>query len=223
MVSAPRAPGGGPERRAASDIVRRDQTNGDAEPADSSEEFTGIVARMQAGDTDAFRLVYRDVQPALIRYVTAVAGASEAEDVTSETWTQAIRDLDRFRGGGDAFRGWITTIARHRALDHLRAKARRPIVDISVDELPHRAAREDVEQGALDSMSTAAALALIRSLPPDQAEAVLLRAVMGLDARTAGKVLGKRAGAVRTAAYRGLRTLADWLDEGPTFGSARRW
>jgi RNA polymerase sigma-70 factor (ECF subfamily) len=49
-------------------------------------------------------------------------------------------------------------------------------------------------------------------LPPDQAEAVLLRAVLGLDAQTAGHVLGKRPGAIRTAAYRGLRTLARQLE-----------
>jgi RNA polymerase sigma-70 factor (ECF subfamily) len=45
-----------------------------------------------------------------------------------------------------------------------------------------------------------------------EAEAVLLRAVLGLDAQTAGQVLGKRAGAVRTAAHRGLRTLARQLE-----------
>ena len=43
----------------------------------------------------------------------------------------------------------------------------------------------------------------------DSAEAILLRVVMGLDAETAGRVLGKRAGAVRTAAHRGLRRLAE--------------
>jgi RNA polymerase sigma-70 factor, ECF subfamily len=36
---------------------------------------------------------------------------------------------------------------------------------------------------------------------------------MGLDAKTAAKVLGKHSGAVRTAAYRGLRRLAAYLDE----------
>ena len=54
-----------------------------------------------------------------------------------------------------------------------------------------------------------AALALIARLPRDQAEAVLLRVVVGLDAKAAAKVLGKRAGAVRTAAHRGLRALAE--------------
>lgn len=71
-------------------------------------------------------------------------------------------------------------------------------------------------------MSTAAALALIGQLPQDQAEAVLLRIVMGLDAAAAGRVLGKRAGAVRTAAYRGLRRLAELLaQQKPTTAQLR--
>jgi RNA polymerase sigma-70 factor (ECF subfamily) len=54
---------------------------------------------------------------------------------------------------------------------------------------------------------------LIATLPRDQAEAVLLRVVLGLDAEAAGQVLGKRAGAVRTAAHRGLRRLARQLEQ----------
>ncbi len=51
----------------------------------------------------------------------------------------------------------------------------------------------------------------MRALPRDQAEAVLLRVVVGLDGPAAARVLGKRPGAVRTAAYRGLRRLARQL------------
>ena len=55
--------------------------------------------------------------------------------------------------------------------------------------------------------------------PPDQAEAILLRTVLGLDAATAGHVLGKGAGAIRTAAHRGLKTLRkNW---GPTSPSSQ--
>ena len=53
---------------------------------------------------------------------------------------------------------------------------------------------------------------MISALPKDQAEAVLLRVVMGLDAKAAGQALGKRPGAVRAAAFRGLRTLAARLE-----------
>ena len=55
-------------------------------------------------------------------------------------------------------------------------------------------------------------MALISRLPQDQAEAVVLRVVVGLDAKSAAQVLGKRPGAVRTAAHRGLRKLAELLD-----------
>jgi RNA polymerase sigma-70 factor, ECF subfamily len=64
----------------------------------------------------------------------------------------------------------------------------------------------------VDAVATDAALALIARLPRDQAEAVLLRVVVGLDAKAAARVLGKRPGAVRTAAYRGLRKLAEYLE-----------
>jgi RNA polymerase sigma-70 factor (ECF subfamily) len=66
----------------------------------------------------------------------------------------------------------------------------------------------------MEAVSTDAAIALIASLSRDRAEAVLLRVVMGLDAQTAGQVLGRRAGAVRTAARRGPRLLADLLEPG---------
>ena len=76
-----------------------------------------------------------------------------------------------------------------------------------------RPAERDAGELAVDNLGTAAAIALIARLPRDQAEAVLLRAVVGLDAGSAGKVLGKRAGAVRVAAHRGLKTLARLLSE----------
>jgi RNA polymerase sigma-70 factor (ECF subfamily) len=74
-----------------------------------------------------------------------------------------------------------------------------------------RADRFDTAALAAETLSTEAALRLINTLPPDQAEAVLLRVVVGLDAATAASVLGKRAGAVRVAAHRGLRALARQL------------
>ena len=60
-------------------------------------------------------------------------------------------------------------------------------------------------------MSTRHALELIAALPREQAEAVLLRAVVGLDSTTAGQVLGKSATAVRVAAHRGLKALGKRL------------
>ena len=193
--------------------------SGAEEPGGTS----GVVERAQRGDPEAFRSLYRDIQPRLLRYLHTLVG-QDAEDVAAETWLQITRDLPGFSGDDDHFRGWAATIARHRALDHLRRAARRPPqAAVPAEDLAGWPAADDTAQHALDAVATDAALALIATLPPDQAEAVLLRAVLGLDAQTAGQVLGKRAGAVRTAAHRGLRTLARQLEtERPELTGDRR-
>lgn len=176
-------------------------------------DLSAAVAAAQRGDEDSFRLLYRAVQPLLLRYLHALV-ADDAEDVASEAWLQITRDLPTFRGDYDGFRGWAATIARHRAMDHIRRIRRRPSTAVPLDELSELsdpAGDADPARAALEGMSTQAAIALIASLPRDQAEAVLLRVVMNLDTATTASVLGKRTGAVRTAAHRGLRRLAERL------------
>jgi RNA polymerase sigma-70 factor (ECF subfamily) len=179
---------------------------GDELPSDAQ----GALIAAQAGDEAGFAALYRATQPRLLRYAASLVG-QDAEDVTAEAWLQIARDLTRFAGDEQAFRGWAATIVRNRAMDHVRARARRPSVpiDAEVFNLPGSA---DTAASAAETFSTAAALELIASLPADQAEAVLLRTVVGLDAATAAAVLGKRPGAVRVAAHRGLRSLARRLE-----------
>ena len=175
--------------------------------------ITEILRLAQAGSEPDFVAVYREVHPGLVRYLRALVG-QDAEDVASETWAQVCRDLAKFHGDGNGFRGWVATIGRNRAIDHLRARARRPMDSVDPTTLHDVAGGADTAADAVDAVGTVAALGLIAALPPDQAEAVLLRVVMGLDARTAATVLGKRPGAVRTSAYRGLKTLAVRLEAG---------
>lgn len=179
-----------------------------------------FVEQLLAGDEAALRVVYRDTQPRLLRYLSVLVGPDAAEDVASETWAQAFRDLDRFAGDADGFRGWLTTIGRHRALDHLRQQQRRPRADCDLIEVLDRPADVDVESTVADTLGTEAALALVADLPRDQAEAILLRTVFGFDAPTAARILGKRPGAVRSATHRGLRALARRLETDPARNSS---
>lgn len=174
--------------------------------------LSAAVAAAQRGDEQAFRQVFRAVQPPLLRYLRGLIG-DDAEDVASETWLQICRDLATFRGDYDNFRAWTVTIARHRALDHLRRVRRRPSVAVPVETLAGLASTADTAGEAADAVATSAAVELIASLPAQQAEAILLRVVMGLDAETTGRIVGRRAGAVRTAAHRGLRRLAALLPD----------
>lgn len=175
-------------------------------------ELTAAVRSAQEGDESAFRSVYRAVHPRLLGYVRTLVPDSDAEDVTSEAWLQIARDLHRFTGDADRFRGWAARIARNRALDHVRARGRRPVSGGDESELTGMPAGADTADEALESLGTSRTMTLIARLPRDQAEAVVLRVVVGLDAKSAAQVLGKRPGAVRTAAHRGLRKLAELLD-----------
>ncbi|GAA0557667.1 RNA polymerase sigma factor [Paractinoplanes ferrugineus] len=169
-------------------------------PADI--DLTDALGAAQDGDPRGFAALWRDLQPAVLRYLRVVVG-DQAEDVASETWLQVIRDLDRFHGDVGSFRGWLFRIARHRALDEKRRQARRPRPDSTADPVG-----PDAAAVAADQAGTAWAVGLIATLPADQAEAVMLRVVAGLDVATAAQVLGKRPGAVRIATMRGLRRLA---------------
>jgi|SRR5579859_1790998 len=198
--------------------AKRQTPAGRRQPAADSPALAGpggldrALRRAQAGDEAAFRALYRDTHPRVLRYLVAVVGA-DAEDVASETWLQIARDLPGFTGDADGFRGWAATVARHRAADHLRRSRRRPRpATVTLADLETWAAAEDTASQALELLATDAAIALIAQLPQDQAEAVLLRVLVGLDSVAAGRVLGKRPGAVRTASYRGLRRLSGWLE-----------
>ncbi|WP_330173989.1 RNA polymerase sigma factor [Streptomyces sp. NBC_01498] len=174
-------------------------------------ELTAAVLAAQDGNETAFRTVYRAVHPRLLAYIRTLVGEPDAEDVASEAWLQIARDLERFSGDADRFRGWSARIARNRALDHIRMRGRRPAAGVDETELAGRAADSDTAVEAMEALSTGTTMALIAQLPQDQAEAVVLRVVVGLDAKSAARTLGKRPGAVRTAAHRGLKRLAELL------------
>lgn len=164
------------------------------------------LARASTGDEAGFLELWRALQPRLLRFLR-VLGCDDPEDVASETWLQVVRDLRTFSGSEDDFRRWLFTIGRHRVIDAARAKSRRPAVPM-ISSLDLLADRHVVEDQVLDGLSVEGAVALLARLSPDQAEAVALRVIAGLETPDVAKILGKSAGAVRVALHRGLKALA---------------
>lgn len=176
-------------------------------------ELDAALDAARRGAADGVAVLWRELNPPLERYLGALVGQS-AQDVASETWLQAARDLRGFRGDAAGFRVWLFRIGRNRAIDEQR-RAGRQREDLLAEPGEFAGAAPDAAAVAEERWGTDRAMALLARLPREQAEAVLLRSVAGLDAKECGRILGKRPGAVRVAAMRGLRGLAAILEAEP--------
>jgi RNA polymerase sigma-70 factor (ECF subfamily) len=171
-------------------------------------EFDGVLGAAQQGAEWAFAVLYRDLNPRLLRYFGAQA-PSVADDLASETWLAAAGQLRSFRGGEGAFRGWLFTIGRRRLIQHWRHAGRHPLRTVAPETLIDRAGPDDTARAALDASSARlAAQAIAELLSPDQADVVLLRVLAGLDVDQVADILGKRPGTVRVLQHKALRRLA---------------
>lgn len=171
-----------------------------------------MLAAAQDGSEAAFSRLWRDGNPALLRYLRVLAPEA-AEDIAAETWLQVVRGLAGFRGDERGWRAWLFTAARCRAIDEARRRSRRPekaLEEVLSGSLP---VSPDAAGLALENIGTRSALALVSRLPAHQAEVILLRVVAGLDNQTVARLVGRSPGAVRVAAHRGLRTMAAILAE----------
>lgn len=172
------------------------------------EDFAAVLAAAQSGSEPAFSQLWRDANPSLLRYLRVIA-PDAADDVAAETWLQVVRGLKAFRGDEQAWRAWLFTISRRRVVDEGRRLSRRPespLAEIPPARLP---VAPDTADLALDHFATQAALAMVAALPPLQAEVILLRVVAGLDTDAVARLVDRSPGAVRVAAHRGLRRLAE--------------
>jgi RNA polymerase sigma-70 factor (ECF subfamily) len=178
------------------------------------EDFAEVLARAQAGDEEAFSRLWLDLNPRLVRYLRLEPG-QHAEDLAAETWVTVVKGLKRFRGDEDAWRAWVFTTARRRALDEARRRSRRPQTS-GPEALADLVAPADPGTAG-EAGDVAEALQLLATLPPLQAEVLALRVIAELPVDTVAAMLGRTPGAVRVAAHRGLRTLAATLSrEGVT-------
>jgi RNA polymerase sigma-70 factor, ECF subfamily len=179
----------------------------------SLEQFPQTLAAAQQGDEAAFTELFRATQPTLVRYLRVVAGG-EADDLAAETWLQVVRGLRSFSSADEAaFRAWVLAIGRHRWLDLLRSRRRgheQPMAYV-----PEQTAVSDPVEFVHELMSTEAALQLIRTLPREQVEVLMLRYVADLDVQRTADLLGKQPGAVRVLSHRGLHRLRAALDAMP--------
>jgi len=171
-----------------------------------SPALEAALAGSARGDEAALALVYHELNPRLLRYLRHHAGPV-AEDLASEVWLALAPRLDGFAGSFEQFRALMFAVARSRVVDEYRRRARTPARAPLADAL-ELAARADTETMAVEQLTAQGAVeTLVRRLPAEQAEVVLLRVLGDLDVEQVAEILGKSKGAVRIAQHRALRRL----------------
>ena len=123
-----------------------------------------------------------------------------AEELTQETFYQAVRSIDRFDGSCKVS-VWLCQIAKHLWYQHLRKQKRETGGEIPETPLP------SAEEGLLEREEHLSLLRRVHSLPEVQREVVYLRAFGGLSFREIGDVMGKTETWARVTFYRSKEKL----------------
>ena len=168
--------------------------------------FERLLASARRGEEGAWTRIYLDLAPVLTGYLIG-QGSSNAEDVTSETLLQVVRDLHRFSGDETAFRSWVFVIAHHRLIDDWRRSSARPSDATEGMELERRMPSQSFEDHSIAHLGPAELDHLLEATTPDQRNVLLLRYVADLSLHEAAEVLGKEYNAVKALHRRGLAAL----------------
>lgn len=185
-------------------------------PADPSD--VSLLRRTAAGERDAFGTLVARHHAGVYRFLAAMLRSPEdAADVTQEAFLNAYRHAADFRAEA-AVRTWLFRIARHAALDKLRASRRRGELGRAGAGGDAGVADRRVDETSADpaaATETADRRRLVRdaidALPDDQREVVLLRELEGLDYDAIAAALDIPVGTVRSRLHRGRETLRNKL------------
>ncbi|CAB4665174.1 unannotated protein [freshwater metagenome] len=163
--------------------------------------FDYLVQQAITGDDAAFTSLWRHFNPRMVRYLRMFT--NEPEDLCSEVWIKIAGSIKGFEGDASAFKGWIYTIARNAATDLARKKKR---VGTTLE-------LNDTDWTGENS-TMVEVMDLIKRLPKDYAEVILLRVVADLDVNDVASIVGKEPGNVRVLTHRGLKQLHEMLTNG---------
>jgi RNA polymerase sigma-70 factor (ECF subfamily) len=167
--------------------------------------LTSLALSARAGDSGALDAFIQSGYEQVWRLCATLVDKQSGDDLTQETFLQAIRALPRFRGDSSA-RTWLLAIARHTCMDELRGRTRRRRRD---DSLLSSAL---VGQSHLPDVTQEVAVAdLLARLEPNRRAAFVLTQSLGLSYDEAARVCECPPGTIRSRVARARSDLLDLL------------
>ena len=155
---------------------------------------------IEAAQTDPsrFAALYEENFERVYAFVVRrVHDRRDAEDITSEVFHQALRNLNRFEWRGVPFAAWLYRMAANAIADHYKKSSRET----------GTAAREITTDETADIERRATLFRSVDRLPPDQRRVIVMRFAEGRSIREIAEELGRSEGAVKQLQWRGLQSL----------------
>ena len=171
-----------------------------------------VVARVLAGDGEAFGILIRRYEPGLLRFATRMLGNPDAAaDAVAESLVRAYRHLAQCRDPS-RLRSWLYRITGNRCRSHL---ARRHTTDIPLSEAPAPALAEASDTWELLERREQVALVdrALAALPAEKREAFVLKHVEGMSYEEMAAVTGARIPTLKMRVHRAREALLEALKE----------
>lgn len=177
-----------------------------------------LISRAAAGDEQAVAALYDRYGAVLYAVAYRVVGQrADAEEVVLEAFTQAWRDAPRFEASRGSVAGWLTMIARSRALDLVRARARRDRLTASAaadrpDRSPAMGSWRPDPAASVDHAERRQHVqAALDGLSPPQRQAIELAFYEGLTQTEIAERLHEPLGTIKTRVRLGMQKLREAL------------
>jgi RNA polymerase sigma-70 factor (ECF subfamily) len=190
----------------------------DGAPHSVSADDFALVARAAAGDQRAIGPLYDRYGAVLYAVAYRIVGqAADAEEVVADAFAQAWRDAPRFDARRGSAAGWLTMIARSRALDLVRARTRRDRITSSAaaDRPEHSPAMGEFRPDPARALEHAERRREVRqalgTLSAPQREAIELAYFEGLSQSEIAERLQEPLGTVKTRVRLGMQKLRECL------------
>lgn len=217
--TANHAPSARRPRLAAAEPSSNGRPPGRPRPAsdDTAAEVWGLVERVQAGEREAFALIYDRYVDTIFRFIYfRVGNRPLAEDLTSDTFLRALKRIGSLTWQGRDLGAWLITIARNLVTDHFKSGRHR--MEITTADLPSaeradRGPEATPESAVVNHIANVALLNAVKQLNPEQQECIVLRFLQGLSVAETARAMRKNEGAIKALQYRAVRTLARLLPE----------
>jgi RNA polymerase sigma-70 factor (ECF subfamily) len=188
------------------------------DPSDAAAEVWGLVERAQAGESEAFGLIYDRYVDTVFRFVYFRVGNRQlAEDLTSDTFLRALKRIGSFTWQGRDLGAWLVTIARNLVADHFKSGRYRLEVttgDVLDADREDRGPEGSPEAAVVEHITNVALLTAVKQLNPEQQECIVLRFLQGFSVAETARAMGKNEGAIKALQYRAVRALARLLPDG---------